>query len=58
MAQQSAGEAMEKKKRVQHPMAKEMHRLEYKRHTQKKKAIAHWKPRNPPARKTIAIITL
>jgi hypothetical protein len=35
MVQQPAGEAMEKKKRVQHPMAKEMHRLEYKR--QKKK---------------------
>jgi hypothetical protein len=30
---------MEKKKRVQHPMAKEMHRLEYKRNKKKNNSL-------------------
>jgi hypothetical protein len=38
MVQQPAGEAMEKK-RVQHSMAKEMHRLEYKRNKKKSNSL-------------------
>jgi len=47
MVQQPVEETMEKNKRVQQLVGKEIHRLEFKRNK-----------RNPHARKTIAIITL
>jgi hypothetical protein len=54
--QQPAGEAMEKKKECNIRWPKKCIDLNIRE--TKKKTIAYGKPRNPPARKTIAIITL